>query len=155
MTDNRKVDFTALHCFFQVALTVPANGIPSVLNRLPFLPAPRNPIIRNMRKRVINFHLPLLNNTQSQSTQNAIADQLGLLTPQQQQYRRIDEQKKVNDCVMTLEKLIGPHRFPSCSSCVEWPENPTSTLFGKGSLVPKSHNRSPPFRRPSTIIRTS
>ena len=64
-----------------------------------------------MRKRVINFHLPLLNNTQSQSTQNAIADQLGLLTPQQQQYRRIDEQKKVNDCVMTLEKRIGPHMF--------------------------------------------
>ena len=86
VTDNRTVDCTAFHRFFQVDLTVPANGTPSVLNLLPFSPAPHNPIIDNMRKRVLHFHISLLSNTQSQSTLNDIADQLGLLVSQQQQY---------------------------------------------------------------------
>ena len=108
LTYNRAVDCTALHRLFQVALTVPANGIHSVLNRLPFLPETHNPIIHSMRKRFLHFHLPLLINTQAQSTQNAMAAQIGLLASQQQQYRQIDEQKKVDGHLTTVEKWIGP-----------------------------------------------
>ena len=111
VTDNRTVDCTALHSFFQVVLIVPANGTPSVLNHLPFLLAPRNPIIHNMRNRVLRFHLPLLRNTQAQSTQNSIAAQLGLLAYQHKQYRQINEQKKVDDCLTKVEKWIEPQRF--------------------------------------------
>ena len=106
--DNRAVDCTALHRLFQVALTVPANGIHSVLNRLPFLPETHNPIIYSMRKRFLHFHLPLLINTQAQSTQNAMAAQIGLLASQQQQYRQIDDQKKMDGHLTTVEKWIGP-----------------------------------------------
>ena len=64
-----------------------------------------------MRKRVLHFHLPLLSNTQAQSTQNAIAAQIGLLASQQQQYRQMDEQKKVDYRLTTVEKCLGPHQF--------------------------------------------
>ena len=111
LTDNRAVDCTTLQCFFQMALTVPVNGTPSVLNRLPFLPTTRNPIIHSMHKRIHHFHLPILSNTQAQSIQNATADQFGLLVSQQQQYRQIYEQNQVDDILMALEKWIGHQRF--------------------------------------------
>ena len=111
LTDNRAVDCTTLHCFFQMALTVPVNGTPSVLNRLPFLPTTRNPIIHSMHKRIHHFHLPILSNTQAQSIQNATADQFGLLVSQQQQYRQIVDEKKMDDCLTTVEKWLGLQRF--------------------------------------------
>ena len=111
VTDNRAVDCTALHRFFQVDLTVHANGTPPVLNCLPFLWAPHEPIIHNMHKRVLHFHLPLLSNSQAQSTQNDIAAQLGLLAPQQQQFLQIDEKKNVDDILMMVDKWLGNQRF--------------------------------------------
>ena len=105
--DNRAVNWTALHCFFQVALTMPTNGTPSVLNSLPFLPETRNPIIHSMYKRVLYFCLPFLSNSQSQSTQNAISDQIGLIESQQQQCRQIDEQKKVDDRLTMVDNWLG------------------------------------------------
>ena len=65
-----------------------------------------------MRKRVLHFRLPLLSNTQSQSTQTSIAAHLGLLASQQQKYRQINEQKKLEDILMTVEKWLGPQQFP-------------------------------------------
>ena len=64
-----------------------------------------------MRKRVLHFHLYLLIITQAQSTQNTIDAQIGLLASQQQQYCHIDEQKKVDDLLMTVEKWLEPQRF--------------------------------------------
>ena len=81
VTDNRKVDCTALHSFFQVAFTMSANGTPSVLKFLTFLPAPCDPIIYNMHKRDLNFHLPLLSNTQAQSTLIISLPSLAFLHP--------------------------------------------------------------------------
>ena len=111
VTDNRSVDCTELHSFFQVALTVHTNGTPSVLNHLPSLPAPHSSIMHSMRKKVIHFHLLLLSTTQPQSTENAIADQLGFLESQQQQYCQIDEQKKVDNFLTMVEKWLGPQKF--------------------------------------------
>ena len=109
--DNRAAECVALHRFFQVAITASALGAPSVLDQPPLAPAPRDVIIHNMRKRVLHFHLPTLNQNSAQLAQNAIAAQLGVLAAQQQQYRQEDTHRRQAASTTVVEKWLGTQRF--------------------------------------------
>ena len=112
VTDNQGNDCAALIHYFQVGMTLGANGAISILNRATFPLVPWDTIVHNMRKRVLHYHLPQLSQAQAQSAQNAIATQLGDIASQQEHYCQQDKQRKVVDQnSQSGEKWLGPQRF--------------------------------------------
>lgn len=111
VTDGNDADCTALHRFFQVAITTPGAGLVPVNAVGAAAPVPRDPIIHQSRTRLLHMHLPGLGSQAVQAQHNAIAVQLATLATQQQTFRAQDQQAKAAASSQPVEDWLGSQQL--------------------------------------------